>query len=171
MLTTAAPGRSATVIGFSLGAQLGIQLASTHPALVSQAVIVSAQAKATPLADLTLFLLGVSAPLARPRWFAKVQVRELFIPPHMMEDYITTSARMTKETILAAVGENLRFTLPDAWPTFRRRVLVLAGGRKRRLMLDSAGVIHTDLPGSNLTIVDGCGHGIPLQRAEWFTIA
>ncbi|WP_354452216.1 alpha/beta fold hydrolase [Microbacterium sp. 1262] len=81
LLATTVPGRPTTVIGFSLGAQLAIQLASGHPELVSQAVIVSAQAKPMPFTDLTLAALGVSAPLARKRWFAKLQARELFIPP------------------------------------------------------------------------------------------
>lgn len=168
LLATAVPGRPATVIGFSLGAQLAIQLASAHPDLVSQAVIVSAQAKAMPFTDLTLAALGVSAPLARRRWFAKLQARELFVPPHLMEQYISTSAGITKETLLAAVGDNLKFTLPDAWSTFGGRTLVMVGGRERRLMRVSADAIHSALPSGELLVVDGCGHGIPLQRPGWF---
>jgi pimeloyl-ACP methyl ester carboxylesterase len=168
VLSSTVPGRPVTVIGFSLGAQLGIQLASTHPALVSQAIIVSAQAKAMTFTDFTLLALGVSAPLARRRWFAKLQARELFIPPHMVEDYISTSAGITKETLLATVGDNMRFTLPGEWSAFRGRVLVMVGGKERRLMLDSAELIHAAVPGSELSVVDGCGHGIPLQRPEWF---
>ncbi|WP_354350755.1 alpha/beta hydrolase [Pseudarthrobacter sp. PvP090] len=44
----------------------------------------------------------------------------------------------------------------------------MVGQRERRLMRDSAAAIHAALPGSDLEIVDGCGHGIPLQRPEWF---
>ncbi len=168
LLATTVPGRPATVIGFSLGAQLAIQLASEHPDLVSQAVIVSAQAKAMPFTDLTLAAIGVSASLARKRWFAKLQARELFIPPHQMENYISTSAGITKATLLAAVGGNVTFTLPNTWSTFSGRVLIMVGGRERRLMRDSADSIHAALPASELSVVDGCGHGIPLQRPDWF---
>lgn len=160
--------RPVTVIGFSLGAQLAIQLASEHPELVSRAIIVSAQAKAMPLTDLTLTALGISAPLARTRWFAKLQARELFIPPHLREDYIRTSAGITRSTLLAAVGDNLRFSLPDAWSTFRGRALIMVGGRERRLMRDSADFVHRALPGSELLVVEECGHGIPLQCPGWF---
>ena len=165
MLTTSRP---ATVVGFSLGAQLAIRLASEHSALVNSAVIVSAQAKPLPMANLTLGLLGATASLARQRWFARLQARELFVPAAMMEDYISTSAGISKQTLLAAVGENVRFELPPGWSTFGGRVLVMAGQRERRLMRDSAESIHAALPGSELEIVDGCGHGIPLQRPEWF---
>lgn len=158
----------ATVIGFSLGAQLAIRLAAQHPELVERAVIVSAQAKDMPLKGFTLGMLGVSAPLARQRWFAKLQARELFIPPHLLEEYIRTSAGVTKETLVAAVGENMRFELPSAWAEYPGRALVMVGSRERRLMRDSASAIHAALPGSELEVIDGCGHGIPLQRPDWF---
>jgi pimeloyl-ACP methyl ester carboxylesterase len=56
---------AAPAIGFSLGAQLAIRLASGHPELVSQVIVVSAQAKAMPSTNVTLRALGVAAPLAR----------------------------------------------------------------------------------------------------------
>ena len=156
------------VIGFSLGAQLTIELASKHPELVDRAMVVSAQAKAMPFTGLTLRALGTVAPLARNRRFARLQARELFVPPELLEDYLGTSARITKATLLAAVGDNVRFELPAAWSEFRGRARVMVGRRERTLMRDSAEAIHTALPGSEIEIVEGCGHGIPLQRPDWF---
>ena len=158
----------AAVIGFSLGAQLTIELASKYPELVDRAMVVSAQAKAMPFTGLTLRALGVAAPLARNRRFARMQARELLVPPELMEDYIDTSAHITKATLLAAVGDNMRFELPAAWSEFRGPALVMVGRRERALMRDSAAVIHTALPASEIEIVNGCGHGIPLERPDWF---
>lgn len=168
-LRATAGDQAVTVVGFSLGAQLALRLASEHPDLVSQAVIVSAQAKPLPFTRLTLAALGMSAPLTRRRWFARLQARELFVPAHLLEEYISTSAGITKETLLAAVGDNLRFRLPDEWALFPGRALIMVGGRERRLMRESAAAIHAAHPRSELSVVDGCGHGIPLQRPEWFT--
>lgn len=156
------------VIGFSLGAQLAIELASTHPHLVERAMIISAQAHPAPLTRLTLAALGVAAPLARAAWFARMQAKALFIPPSLIEDYVATSAQITRGTLLAAVGANMRFTLPAAWARFHGRALVLAGRDERAVMRRSASAIHAALPSSELEIVDGCGHGIPLQRPDWF---
>lgn len=168
VLTAAARHRPTTVIGLSLGAQLAIQLAAGHPDLVDRVVVVSAQAKAMPLTGLTLAALGVTAPLARQRWFATLQARELRIPAHLLEDYLRTSAGLTRQTLVAAVGDNLRFALPAEWSRFGGRALVMAGREEPRLMRDSAAIIHAALPGSELEIVERCGHGIPLQRPEWF---
>lgn len=168
LLAREVPERPAAVVGFSLGAQLAIELASQHPDLVDQVVAVSAQATRMFLSALVLPALAVTAPLARRRWFAELQARELSIPPHLVEDYVRTSAGITKQTLLAAVGSNLRFELPARWSDFPGRALVMAGGDERRLMRDSAAAIHAALPNSELEVVDGCGHGIPLQRPEWF---
>ncbi len=85
-----------------------------------------------------------------------------------METYIDTSVRVSKSTLLAAVGDNMRFQVPEAWSHFRGHAVVMAGRRERALMRDSAAVIHAALPESVLEVIDGCGHGIPLQRPEWF---
>ncbi|KQQ04187.1 MULTISPECIES: alpha/beta fold hydrolase [unclassified Rathayibacter] len=158
----------AAVIGFSLGAQLAMRLASEHPDLVGRVMIVSAQARPLPFARATLLLLGLAAPLSRRRWFARLQARELFIPDESMEDYIRTSARISRRTLLEAVGENLRFEIPAGWSDVTGDALVMAGSRERSVMRRSAAAIHEALPGSILEIIDGGGHGIPLQRPEWF---
>lgn len=161
-------GGPAAVVGFSLGAQLAITLAAQHASAVSRVMVVSAQARPMTFEGLTLGLLGISAPLARMRWFARLQARQLFIPPQLMDQYTTTSAGITKATLRTSVAENLRFTLPANWSRFTGQAVVMVGQRERRLMRDSAAAIHAALPGSILEVVDGCGHGIPLQCPEWF---
>ena len=156
------------VIGFSLGAQLAIELASKYPELVDRVMVVSAQAKAMPFAGLTLRALGAAAPLARNRRFARLQARELFVPEELMEEYIDTSAHITKTTLLAAVGDNMRFVLPATWSEFPGQALVLVGSRERALMRDSAKIIHAALPSSDMEIVPGRRHGIPLECPDWF---
>jgi pimeloyl-ACP methyl ester carboxylesterase len=150
--------RGALVAGFSLGAQLTTLLAATRPDLVTGAVVVSAQAKPLRFPGATLGLLAATAPLARQRWFAG----------ELLDDYLRDSARMSRATLLASVGENIRFTLPSGWSGFEGPALVMVGERERGLMRDSARGIRDALPGCQLTSVPGCGHGIPLQRPDLF---
>lgn len=161
-------GRPATVVGFSLGAQLAVLLAARRPDLVEDVIVVSAQAVPLRAVGPTLALLGATAGLARQAWFARLQARELFVPPEHLDDYVRTSAGISRETLLNAVGENLRFTPPDEWRDFRGAALILAGSKEKSLMRRSAAALHEAQPLSEREIVDGCGHGIPLQRAAWF---
>ena len=94
----------------------------------------SAQAEPTPAPGLTLGLLGAAAPLARFGWFARLQARELFVPPSLLDDYVRTSALISKATLVNTVGENIRFTEPPGWAGFLGPALILAGGRERELM-------------------------------------
>lgn len=157
----------AAVIGFSLGAQLAVLLAARHPELVERVAVISAQAVPTPAPRLTLALLAATAGLARRKWFARLQAKELFVPPALLEDYLRTSASISRATLLAAVGENIRFTVPEGWGAFPGDALILAGSRERPLMRASAEALHDALPGGEREIVEGAGHGLPLQRPEW----
>lgn len=156
------------VIGFSLGAQLAILLAAARPDLVDRVCVVSAQAIPTRSPGLTLVLLGATASLARREWFAKLQAKELFVPESLLDDYLRTSTKISRQTLIAAVGENIRFTAPPGWADFSGPALVLVGDRERGVMKRSAESLSAALAGSELEVIAGCGHGAPLQRPEWF---
>lgn len=153
-----------TVAGFSLGAQLAILLAAHPEVPVRGAAVVSAQARPLPGTRATLALLGLTAGLARKEWFARLQARELFIPESQFDDYVATSRAISRATLLTSVGENLRFRLPDGWARFDGPSRVLVGSRERRLMRDSAELIRAAAPHARLEVVEGAGHGLPLQR-------
>lgn len=156
-----------TVIGFSLGAQLAVLLAARHPELVRAVGVISAQARPVRFQAATLALLRMAAPLARNERFARLQARELFVPDALMDDYVRTSGGITAQTLVASVGENLRFTIPPGWASFPGRSLILVGAAERRLMTASAQDLAAAHTHSELEIVAGCGHGIPLQRPDW----
>lgn len=156
-----------TVVGFSLGAQLAVLLASQHPELVERVAVISAQARPMRWPAATLGMLTIAAPLAKNGRFARAQARELFIPPPLMPAYLRTSASLSKQTLLASVGENIRFTVPEGWSSFPGESLILVGAGERQLMKASAEVLAQAHPRSAAEVVDGCGHGIPLQRPEW----
>ncbi|MBC9935855.1 MULTISPECIES: alpha/beta fold hydrolase [unclassified Leucobacter] len=167
LIEARAPG-GLHVAGFSLGAQLAILLAAARPDLVRSIIVVSAQTRPMALPGATLAMLSLATPLARQPWFARLQARELFVPDELLDEYVELSAHISPETLRSAVGENIRFTLPSGWAKFPGPALVLVGGRERRLMRDSAQASAAALPGAVLEVVPECGHGIPLQRPEWF---
>lgn len=160
-------GRPATVVGFSLGAQLAVLLAAVRPDIVERVVVISAQAAPLRMTGPTVALLGATAGLAKNERFARLQARALFVPESHMAAYLQTSSSLSRETLLTSVEENLRFVPPAGWSTFPGSALILVGAAEKKLMRRSAAALHAALPHSTLEVVDGCGHGIPLQRPEW----
>ena len=165
LVRDAAPG-GLPVVGFSLGAQLAIKLASEHGDLVSGVGVVRAEALPTPMPRVTMALMSATAPLARREWFARAQARQLGIPDELTPDFVRESAGTSRETLLASVGENIRFTLPESWHDVPAPVFVMAGGRERRLMRDSARLISEQVPGAALRIVEASAHDIPFTAPD-----
>lgn len=154
------------VVGFSLGAQLAMLLASEAPELVRSAVVVSGEAIPAPMPRATLALMRCAAPLARRDWFARAQARQLAVPESLIDEYLEDSRQMSRDTLLAALRANIAFTPPPAWSDFGGRATVLVGEAERGLMRRSARAIHDALPGSRLVIVPGSSHDIPFTGAE-----
>lgn len=161
------PRTPLTVVGFSLGAQLAVSLASQRPDLVDRVVVISAQAKPSRWPTATLALLALAAPLAQYERFARAQAKELFIPEALVADYLRTSRSLSRTTLLASVAANIRFTIPQRWRSFAGDGLVLVGANERRMMTDSANLVAESHASSVVEIVDGAGHGVPLQRPGW----
>lgn len=158
--------RGAHVIGFSLGAQLAILLASELPQLVRSAIVISAETKPAPWPGPTLALLGVAAPLSRNKWFATAQARQLGIPQDLLEEYFWDSTTATRRTLVSSVGENIRFTLPVAWSNYSGQATVLVGAQERKLMHDSAKLTSSAHIGSTLHTVEDTAHDIPMTRPD-----
>ncbi|AIY00721.1 hypothetical protein ART_1122 [Arthrobacter sp. PAMC 25486] len=154
------------LIGFSLGAQLAMRLASEHPELVRGAVIVSGEARPAPLQSTTMALLKWAAPLARREWFARLQAKQLSVPDDLLGEYVRDSQGISRVTLLSSVGENIRFTLPGAWSAFHGGTTVMVGAKERPLMRDSARLIHEALDGSRLVVVPNAAHDVPFTHPE-----
>ncbi|MFC7789422.1 alpha/beta fold hydrolase [Microbacterium sp. MAHUQ-60] len=160
-------GAPYAVVGFSFGAQLAVRLAAESAGAVSHVTVISAQAKPARFPALTLGLLAAAAPLARRPAFARAQAKQLFIPDSLLDDYVRTSTELAVSTLTRMVGDNIRFTIPAGWDSYTGSALMLIGRDERRVIADSARALQRKLPGSDLEIVDGCGHGIPFQRPAW----
>ena len=160
-------GEPVAVVGFSFGAQIAIELAARMPELVAHATIISAQAQPARLPRLTTALVRAAAPLARNERFARAQAAELFLPDELLDDYLRESRAADGALLARIVDENIRFRIPAGWGDFPGTAAVMVGADERRIMRTSAVTLHDALPGSALDVVDGCGHGIPLQRPRW----
>lgn len=161
-------GTDVTVAGFSLGAQLALELAASHPEVVTRVVITSALTQGIPLPSLSHWLVRRTAPLARQTWFAKLQAKSLYIPDDLLDDYIRTSQALPRESLIALTRANAEFRTPSAWRRFPGAVLLLAGAKEPRALREGMRQLDHDHSKSELIIHEHAGHGLPLQYPEWF---
>ncbi|WP_285761647.1 alpha/beta fold hydrolase [Nocardiopsis ansamitocini] len=161
-------GGRASVVGFSIGAQVTIELVSRFPHLVNSAVIVSALARPVRVGPLLPGLMAVTAPLARNRLFARAQARALRLPDERFEDYFRDSRAMSRPTLAAIGRENFSFRIPEEWDVQHVPSLIMAGDREPKALLDSVRELHRRAADSELYVAPGLGHGIPLQTPDDF---
>lgn len=161
--------RGACVVGFSLGAQIALQLLCDAPGLVDSAVIVSALTHRLPGAGLARPMARLTLPLARWRPFARLQARASDVPEAMFEPYFRSTRRLSAGTLGNLLAANMSFGLPEGWAQAKGDVQVVVGEREKPVMRRSATLLQEARPATVLTVVERGGHGIPLQDPDGFT--
>ncbi|WCF08652.1 alpha/beta hydrolase [Paenibacillus thiaminolyticus] len=165
-------GRQVTVVGFSLGAQIALEMLGMREDVADHAVIVSGLAKPMKLGySLLAPLLRMSYPLVKNRSFAQLQARQLRIGPEQFERYYQESLQMKRDTFMAMMQENMSYRLPEGFARNRARILVMAGEKERKVMKDSAAFIARSHPGAEGYLVPAAGHDLPLGGLRSFHLA
>ena len=157
------------VTGFSLGAQVLVEMLAKQPHLIHYAIINSALVKPMPSAKLWLKpMLALSLPLTRSKFFAKVQAKELYIPSHQFEQYYEESKHTTLNNLISVLQENMNFSIPEGFNASTAKILVTVGMREKKMMMQSAEALVTH--GNNCIgiIFPNIGHGITLANPELF---
>jgi len=157
------------VTGFSLGAQVLVEMLAQQPELIHYAIINSALVKPMPSAKLWLKpMLAVSLPLTRSKFFAKLQAKELYIPSHQFEQYYEESKHTALGNLLSVMHENMSFSIPQGYRAATTKILVTVGMREKKMMRQSAEALVAQ--GNNCTgiIFPNIGHGIPLANPGLF---
>ena len=157
-----------TVVGFSVGAQILIEMLSNHSAPIATSIIVSANVQRYPLPGVFARFGAAVLPLAQQRMFAKLQARDLGIPKHLFEQYFATSKAISKQTFYETLLESLTYGLPNSFAGAPGNVFVVAGMREPRLIHTSVKNIVAMRPATRGTIIPRMGHNIPFRDPEGF---
>jgi pimeloyl-ACP methyl ester carboxylesterase len=156
------------VVGFSLGAQVGVQLLAAEPKLVDRAVLCGTMVNALPGARLSAPLLGVIARISRSvtiRWNA----REVGIPSARLDDYRQDVRLMTGAQFARIVVASAGFTLPDGLDQSDSPTLFLTGGREMRFVRRWAAVLAQPMPNGVDRVAIGMRHDWPLRYPDLFS--
>lgn len=157
-----------TVIGFSLGAQILIEMLSMRPDLLDTAIINSALVKPIPFAKMLASSMKLFLPLIKNRTFSKIQAKSMYVDDRNFELYYQESILMSKDTFVRVMHENMTYTIPDNFKNVRSRILVTVGEREKSIMKKSlADLINAHSQSTGL-VIPKVGHGIPLAHPDYF---
>ncbi|MCW1837841.1 alpha/beta fold hydrolase [Bacillus xiamenensis] len=165
-----AQGRIVILIGFSLGAQIAVDVLSREPDIADIAVINSALVRPLPwLYWMVRPILPLTYPLLKKEWFIQLQAEKLGIPSQALGNYTADSKQLQKETLLTMFQENLHYKLPHTFQQAKARILVTVGEKEKGIMKRSAKKITHAHPKAEGFIVPGIGHTFTFEKKELFT--
>lgn len=169
LIEAIAKGKRVTVIGFSLGAQVLVQICSISPNLIDYAIINSALVKpAKAGAKFIDPLIRLTFPLIKNRTFSKLQAKTLFIGEEYFEKYYSESSQMERDTLVRILKENMLFEIPADFTKAKGKILVTVGEKEKTVMRKSALELVNSNENCTGVIISGIGHGAPLAKPDLF---
>ena len=164
-----ANGQKVNVVGFSIGAQVLIEMLSLQPTLIDKAMINSALTRPIPVPK---SILGVTVkltyPLIRQKAFAKIQAKTLYIPPNLFDRYYEESCSVSVEGLTRVLDENMSFKIPESFSKVKSNMLVTVGEKERGMMKKSAHDLSICNANCHKIVWPNIGHGISLIEPSLF---
>ena len=164
-----ANGKNVTVVGFSLGAQVTIQMLSLNSNLADYAIINSALVRPNSLfRKMIRPSIKLTFPLVKNKSFSKLQAKTLYIGEEYFDTYYKESSRMKSDTLIRILEENMSFKIPESFKKATAKILVTVGEKEKAVMKKSA--IDLVSNNSNCTgiMIPKVGHGISLLNPIFF---
>jgi pimeloyl-ACP methyl ester carboxylesterase len=162
-------GKKVIVIGFSLGAQVTIQILSMKPNLIDYAIINSALVRPNPFAKKMIKpTIKLTFPLIKNKSFSKLQAKTLYIDIEYFETYYKESTLMKSETLVRILEENISFELPKNFNKAESKILVTVGEKEKAVMIKSAKDIVSNNSNCVGIIIPKIGHGVSLIKPDFF---
>ncbi len=161
----------AHVVGFSLGAQVGVQLLATEPEIVDRAVLCGTVINTMPGVGLTRLLLGL---LARNTWYRWVLNRHRNahhdgISSARIDDYREDVRLITGAGLSHIVVASAGFTLPERLDKSDSPTLFLTGTKEMPFLRRSAAALAQQMPNGVDRVAIGMPHDWPLRYPDLFS--
>jgi pimeloyl-ACP methyl ester carboxylesterase len=163
-------GKVTVLGGLSLGGQVTLEMLAHRPDICRYALIESALVKPMKLTSALIGpTFGMCYGLIKQHWFAKLQAWYLGIPKELFEDYYRDTCSITKADMIAFLQANCAYEIKPGLTRTTAKVKIVAGSREQKSILDSAKLLHSVLPGSQMEILPGLRHGdLSLNKPEQY---
>lgn len=160
----------AHVVGFSLGAQVGVRLLATEPKVVDRAVLCGTFINTLPFVRLTRRLLALPARNSMYRWMVRryrmawqARVPSAHIDEYREDVRLNTSGQLVDVT-MAAAG----FTLPEELDKSDSPTLFVTGAKELPILRTWAAALARQMPNGVDRVAIGMPHDWPIHYPDLF---
>lgn len=157
----------AHVVGYSLGAQVGVQLLATEPHLVDRAVLSSTVVNTLPAVQLTRKLAGMFARTAALRWLL---INRYWDAGYAVQnESYEQDARLNAGAHFAHIAESSAgFTIPAGLQKSFAPSLFVTGTGEMRALHRCAALLARSMPHGVDRVATGMRHDWPLHHPDLF---
>lgn len=155
-------GTKVTLVGFSLGAQLGFRLICEYPELFNGAILVSPWLikEAHFVAEIVDANLKQLSSM-KNKWKCGFIGMMCGLPPKQTREFVGHMQQVTPETIRHAVDNGISLDSVSGFEQVSFPVVALAGGLEEDAVKDSIKTLAAQNPNCRYEIWDKAGHNIP----------
>lgn len=160
-------GKVFAICGFSIGAQITVEILSRENQISNKAVIESAMVIPMKwLGKISKPLYKVVYPIVRNKFFLRLAAKSINISGKLFERYYNELCNLKKNTFINMGVYNSKYSLPKTFEDNAAEVLALCGAREISNIKKSAKLIARCCKNSTLLIVENCGHGVSLLKPD-----
>ena len=163
--------RKVALIGFSIGAQIALQMVSKRPELFCFTMLNSPLTiPATLPNSIIRHAVRCTHPLIKNRSFSALQASALAIPAEDFETYYQQSLELSPLALTNMLEENMQFSIPEDFPDIKTNVLVTVGEKEKPIVKQSAAKLANCNPQCKSLLIANTRHGFPLEHPQLFNL-
>ncbi|HTO74257.1 MAG TPA: alpha/beta fold hydrolase [Gemmatimonadales bacterium] len=159
--------------GFSMGGMAAVHFALNHPDRLAALILISTSGSAEPWVRRREIdaLSAIVAVAGAPHWLSLQAAFGVFTrefrhnSPELVDQWTDQVEAMSRKALVQSLhAVSNRPSLEDRLGEITAPTLVLAGHRDWQLSTSHSVVLSKKIPGAELAILPGVGHGLPMER-------
>jgi pimeloyl-ACP methyl ester carboxylesterase len=167
-----AHGGKAHLVGFSLGAQIIVQILITNPGVVDHALVSGTLVRSILHTETFLklldYLINAYEPMKNTDFFIKANMRTYNMPKSFFNEFKESSRIIKSGSLKRILKENMLFKMPYGLRNTDLPVLVMVGEKDYKILKEFAKDLMNVLPNSEGAVALKVGHLWNLESPKLF---
>ncbi|WP_415401692.1 alpha/beta fold hydrolase [Tateyamaria sp. SN3-11] len=164
----ALPASVTGIAAVSLGAYVGLTMLALAPDRFQHALLSGIHHGDMPNPRMMRVVSWGMAPFITRSFLARRNATAMGVSPEIIDTYVAGAVRTRPVAFARATCDVVDFALPGGLDRVSTRVLIAAGSKEHRLILDGQSTICAALPNAEACRATGLGHGWPAQDMARF---